>query len=126
MGTDEGGAGRSSHHIGQGLHQPVEGGELITAEPPRGHLAQFVEALIVSIEWFEEGHRVGGVDQNWQPNFTGGNEHLGQARIIREYQLPRCVGDVEAKVLPYLQSAGTLILGSTKVSNEQLRWIAFM
>ena len=81
----------------EGGHQLGEGRQACSAEPPFRVNLQLVPALVLRRERFEEGHRVGGVDQHGQPQLSGAPQDGNDALVVR---LPRAAPEASRTERP--------------------------
>ncbi len=89
------------------FHQTMKRGEAWVAETPIGMAEQLLQSLIEAVDRLEEGDRVGDVDQDRQPQLTGGIPERGETRIVRHQQVAVGILEVEAEVFPDFEPLGT-------------------
>ena len=90
------------------LHEGLEGEQVRGAEGPVRVLAQLLHPLVEAVHGGEEGHRVGDVDEDHQPQLPGVLEDRGQAGVVHRDVAARPVPQHEADVLPELDAPAAL------------------
>jgi hypothetical protein len=89
-------------------------------EAPVGVFEQLLQPLVAMVQRMEEGHGVGGVDEDRQAQPARGVPQRPEAVVVREDERSPVVPHPQAEILPYLEAPGARRGGVFEAADEPI------